>query len=107
MNFKSLAMLLVGPILLSACAPEPDMAMRTQKPAELKSAEVGGGDRITITRIGIFQDTLAYGDRRGVYLINDSKTGKEYLGVSGIGISEIGCHWVSTGKSGYCQSDER
>lgn len=59
--------------------------------------------RIEVSRIGVFSDSIAYGDRRGIYLIKDIHTGQEFIGVSGIGISEIGYH--STGKSGM--SDER
>lgn len=46
--------------------------------------------RFIVERQYIFRDRLAYGDERGVYLIIDSKTGKKFVGVSGIGISELG-----------------
>lgn len=50
------------------------------------------GSRISITRVGVIKDDLAYGERRGLYIIKDNQTGVEYIGVSGIGISEIGSH---------------
>lgn len=53
--------------------------------------------RITVTRVGIFNDELAYSNKRGIYIIKDTTTGKEYVGVSGIGISELGMH--RTGKT--------
>lgn len=60
-------------------------------------------DRITVRRIGLVTDNLAYNGARGVYVINDSETGKEYIGVSGIGITETGSH-----KSGKATAqDER
>lgn len=59
--------------------------------------------RITVERISIFADKLAYGNERGIYIIRDAATGKEYIGVSGIGISETGSH--QSGK--VRQSDER
>jgi len=40
---------------------------------------------------------LAYKKLRGIYEIIDNKTGKKYLGVSGVGISEVGSH--SSGKN--------
>lgn len=59
--------------------------------------------RVEITRISVFYDDLAYDGKRGVYLIKDKDTGKEFIGVSGIGISELGSH--SSGKAHH--SDER
>lgn len=50
-----------------------------------------------------FYDESAYGNVRGVYILKDRATGKEYIGVSGIGISERGSH--SAGKTTV--SDER
>ena len=50
-----------------------------------------------------FYDESAYGNVRGVYILKDRVTGKEYIGVSGIGISERGSH--SAGKTTV--SDER
>lgn len=73
------------------------MEMRTE-PVHLTDNQ-----RFTVTRVGIFEDVLAYDDRRGIYIIKDQKTGQEFIGISGIGISELGSH--STGKSTY--SDER
>lgn len=69
----------------------------------------GGGTKIyseprfVVARIQVFDDTLAYGGTRAVYIITDSKTSTEYVGVSGIGISELGSH--RSGKSTI--SDER
>lgn len=60
--------------------------------------------RVRVTRLSIFHDELAYGNDRGVYLIEDTATGTEFIGVSGVGIAEVGSH--SCGKS--CRSgDER
>lgn len=60
--------------------------------------------RVTVTRIGVFEDNLAYNERRGIYLIKDNQTGQEYVGVSGVGISEIGEH--TCGKN-CTEQDER
>ncbi len=45
-------------------------------------------NRISVVRIDIIKDRLAYNGERGVYLITDLKTGKEYIGISGVGIAE-------------------
>ena len=74
-------------LLLSACAPDPDTTLRIS--TSLKSQS-----RFEITRTGIVEDDLAYNNRRGIYIIKDTTTGKEYIGVSGVGISEIGSHLV-------------
>ena len=44
-----------------------------------------------------FYDKDAYNSTRSVYVLKDKITGKEYIGVSGIGISERGSH--TSGKS--------
>jgi hypothetical protein len=53
--------------------------------------------RVTVTRIGVFDDELAYGHQRGIYIIRHLESGKEFLGVSGIGITETARH--SSGKT--------
>lgn len=50
-----------------------------------------------------FFDDDAYSQVRSVYVLKDKTTGKEYIGVSGIGISERGSH--TSGKSAI--QDER
>lgn len=79
---------------LAGCGPEPTMGMGVTStvPNSWES-----NPRFSVARVGIFEDDLAYNGRRGVYVVIDNKTGKEFVGVSGIGISEIGSH--STGKS--------
>ena len=47
---------------------------------------------VSVTRIGVFADDLAYDGKRGIYLIRDERTGIEYIGLSGVGISERGSH---------------
>jgi hypothetical protein len=48
--------------------------------------------RYLITRDGIFLDDSAYNGRRSVYTIVDTKTGKESVGISGVGITELSSH---------------
>lgn len=44
-----------------------------------------------------FYDSDAYNSTRSVYVLKDKATGKEYIGVSGIGISERGSN--TSGKN--------
>lgn len=90
------AALLVGGALLAGCGPDANTAMAEEIPTNMSSD-------IKVTRVGVFVDALAYGSKRGIYRIVDSKNGKEFVGVSGIGIAEVGSH--SSGKSTL--SDER
>jgi hypothetical protein len=48
--------------------------------------------RVTVERVDVVADTLAYGGARGVYVIRDAQTGREFIGVSGVGIAETGSH---------------
>lgn len=94
----ALALLLVG-----CNRPDPNMPMREQA---VSPAPVGieTQARVEVTRIGVFADNLAYDGLRGVYLIKDSETGAEFIGISGVGISAIGHH--GCGK-GCTTKDER
>lgn len=88
---KIYALIISCCILLSACQPPPQrMPLHVKEP---KPVEAGSVDyRFEVTRVGIFEDDLAYDDERGVYLIKDHETGAEFVGVSGIGIAELGSH---------------
>jgi hypothetical protein len=59
--------------------------------------------RFTIVRVARFGDSMAYNQERGIYILTDAKTGQEYVGISGIGVSELGSH--KSGKSTV--TDER
>lgn len=85
--------------LLASCGPEADTPLAVTTPMY----SVQNTPRLQVTRIGVFADDLAYGNKRGLYVIEDRKTGAEYIGVSGIGITEVGSH--QSGKSRI--SDER
>lgn len=78
-------------LALAGCGQAPTMPMYEQERAA-KPAEVQDNPRIKVTRIGVFTDTLAYDNSRGVYLIEDKVTGQEFIGISGVGISETGSH---------------
>lgn len=50
------------------------------------------GTRFKVAAVGEFRDDSAYGNKRRIYIITDTQTTKEYVGVSGVGISELGKH---------------
>lgn len=97
--YASLVMAIATAVVLSACGPDPDTDMTIETPNS-RAMQTG---RVQVTRVGVLNDSLAYGDRRGIYVIKDLETGKEFIGISGIGISETGSH--SNGKSSI--RDER
>ena len=85
-------------LALAACGPPPTDDM---------PAATGSTGRVHVERIGVINDTIAYGNRRGIYVITDRKTGTEFIGVSGVGITETSAHTVHTGKTTYTTADER
>jgi len=90
-------LVLITSLFLFGCGVKVADDMKTEQTVGLSN------NRIIVERINSVRDNLAYGGRRGIYLITDTKTGIEYIGISGIGISETGSH--SSGK--YYTSDER
>ena len=70
------------------------------KPRVLSDASDG---RFKVERVQTFDDGSAYSNSRAVYVITDTKTGQEFVGVSGVGIAELGSH--RSGKASV--SDER
>lgn len=89
---------LVAIALISCEEPEPTIKMKT----ESEMSEIITS-RYSVNRIAVFEDDLAYDGKRGIYEIKDNRTGKIYLGVSGIGITELGSHYAGEGSV----SDER
>jgi len=89
-------------VVLLGCGPRPDTRLEILSPG--KETELKDNARFKVSRVGVIDDDLAYGDRRGIYTIVDSKTGKEYVGLSGVGIAETGSH--NCGKN-CTQKDER
>lgn len=87
--------------LLSGCGYTPPPT-----PEEV-SVEVAGHaperTRFRVIEVARFDDDYAYGNRRKIFQIIDIETGREYFGVTGVGISEVGSH--SNGKTS--SQDER
>lgn len=101
---------LLGPCLLLATSDGcPPATKSVQVPLE-PSSSLTQAEQNTRFRISIearFKDDLAYDGERGIYLLRDLQTGAEYVGVSGIGISEVGSHTEPDGKRSESVQDER
>lgn len=51
--------------------------------------------KFELKRVQSFSDGAAYSGYRDIYILKDNETGKEYIGISGIGITERGSHTQS------------
>jgi hypothetical protein len=83
------------PFLLAAnCEDTTTIKMQTEEEfaTNMETTAEKIGERYKIIRVGTFEDDLAYDNKRGIYEIIDTKTGREYFGISGIGITEVGSH---------------
>ena len=78
-----------------------------QAPPPKKNLVLERTDRFQVVRVATFEDRLAYGNTRGIYIIRDLQSGKEYVGMSGVGISELGQHPRNAGKQTHIVPDER
>ena len=85
LKYKHLLVVIIGTVIIFVMG-----CQQAQPPVDNFTADNSQNERVKIERIGIINDHLAYNWTRGIYIITDTKTGKEYIGVSGIGISEVG-----------------
>ena len=88
-------------ILMLGCGQPPSEST----PPNMEINATNG--RVSIQRIMVFEDDIAYGDKRGIYIIRDHVTNKEFIGVSGIGISDIGAHVERIGRTPILMENER
>lgn len=70
-------------IWLAGRGTKPTQQMPTEADLE-KSVQDSG---VSIRRVGVFDDDIATGGKRGIYRIHDSETGEDYIGISGINIT--------------------
>lgn len=101
---KRLAAVAECVLLLAGCDQGPQPAHSQMALASQMSADA---DRVSVTKLSEFRDELAYNNWRGVYLIRDKQTGMEFIGISGVGISEVGSHSLQSGKVRTTHEDER
>jgi len=86
--------LLVFTVLLLSGCQDPEDEIKTAKAAKPVEAPSATGARFVIEKHGWFK--AGHQDNpREILIITDTKTHKEYLGVTGVGITEL----VKEGKS--------
>ena len=93
-------LILLAALALAGC----DFGITRVESDARQKMPVNVNDRVQVVKIQEFKDELAYSRVRGIYVITDKGTGKEYIGVSGIGITETGRHGCGKGCS---REDER
>jgi len=96
---SKVVLIVVLAALSSACSkkePAPEDSVPFQ-PLSLNS-ESSATDRFEVRLVQRVSDKIAYGQQRGVYVIVDRTTGKEFVGVSGVGIAELGLHTETRSK---------
>lgn len=59
-------------------------------PIPTVAAPIPAPPRFKLTLVQQVEDPLAYYDRRGVYILEDTTTGQQFIGISGVGITELG-----------------
>lgn len=93
-------LILLSALFLFGCDDSP-------QPVKIQSSVGAEGGRFTVLQVAKFDDSDAYNSSRTIFLITDKQTGNEYVGVSGVGISEVGVHTYSNGKQIISARDER
>lgn len=96
---------LAAALFLCGCEPQnkpQPVAQDVDMPQPIE-----GKARFQVSIVGQFADDFAYRGRRGIYIIKDTETGAEYLGVSGVGVSEVGSHTTGSGRNRRTVQDER
>ena len=88
--------LIAALVMLAGCERVPE---GVQQPVNAPPQEItlAVSERFQVQRVQRFRDFTAYNNERGIFVITDKKTGKEYIGISGVGIAETGDH--SSGKT--------
>ena len=111
---KLAVLTILGAASLMGCCDKNDAACKAEQattrpssyvtqPAPAALPTTTPQRRVVVERVDVVADSLAYGKKRGVYVIRDTQTGREFIGVSGVGVAETGKH-----QSGKTQAiDER
>lgn len=80
-------------LLLCGCLREKDPPV--QIPVQTRLAlQDSGEQRFTVKLVGEFENPKAYVRVHRIYVIRDETTGKEFIGVTGLGLSELGSHQI-------------
>lgn len=103
---RILTLLFVGALCGCDLPKQPPPTPKPETATTLIPQSLEGG-RFEVQFAADFDDDVAYKDKRRIYIIKDKTTGKEFIGVSGIGISELGSHTTGSGKDKKTIKDER
>lgn len=87
----SISLIILIPVCIFVYGADHNRAAIKQGMDDSK-AVLSKDDRFEISRVQVFKDDLAYDNQRAIYVLKDKQTGKEFVGISGIGISELGQH---------------
>lgn len=79
--------LVVLALCLAACDQEPPPGYGQQVVLNQEQAQ-----RFTVELAGQFPDDLAYKGVRRIYVIRDSHTERTLVGITGVGVTEVGTH---------------
>lgn len=79
--------IIIGLLIICGCSPEATHELNSKI-----------NQRFSIDMVAVFKDPLAYGNKRAVYILKDKETNKEYIGISGIGISEVSTDGENTAE---------
>jgi len=69
--------------------PVRGMIRQAEQAQISKAIPVASSHRFSIVRTEVFRDSADETGQRAIYIITDTLTGTEYVGVSGIGMSRI------------------
>lgn len=97
----TLGLALAAIVGLSGCGDKME-----SRPDTASGVKVPVG-KFHVERVGKFRDDIAYGGERGIYIVRDDEQGREWIGVSGIGVAERSAHTQTNGKTATTVSDER
>lgn len=100
---KTYLALMAAMLALAGCGAAESPTPQQQPRVESVSDSQPTSGRYELRAIQSFRDRGAYNGWRTVYELRDVETGVVYIGISGIGISELGSHHA--GKSTV--NDER
>ena len=94
MRFLALLGILGWVLWLGGCGERRELNLNNEADQRVfnlgSKLEVETTARFRVKRVSVFQDDLAYGRQRGVYVIYDSVTGRELVGIGELGKHQDG-----------------
>ncbi len=116
MRYILIAMVLVGvffigrsmrPFEYLSPTEQKQVVAEHKQEKEVQRIQQHNASLIVVQKLSSFADGGAYNGWRSTYMITYTPTGERFIGVSGIGISELGSHTRPSGKTRVTEGDER